>query len=40
MLVGWSVKVATASERRLEPLGVQVGDREWATLVAGTNAVG
>jgi hypothetical protein len=35
-----SVKVVTASERRLKPLGVQPGDREWATLIAGINAIG
>ena len=40
MGVGGSVKVVTASERRLKPLGVQPGDREWATLIAGINAMG
>jgi hypothetical protein len=38
--VGGSVKVVTASERRLKPLGVQPGDREWATLIAGINTMG
>jgi hypothetical protein len=38
--VGGSVKVVTASERRHKPLGVQPGDREWATLIAGINAMG
>jgi hypothetical protein len=40
MGIGGSVKVVTASERRLKPLGVQPGDREWATLIAGINAMG
>jgi hypothetical protein len=40
MGVGGSVKVVTASERRLKPLGVQPGDREWATLIAAINAKG
>ena len=34
-----SVKVVTASERRTKPLGVQPGDREWVTLIAGINAM-
>jgi hypothetical protein len=38
--VGGSVKVVTASERRLKPLSVQPGDREWITLIAGINAIG
>jgi hypothetical protein len=28
------------SERRLQPLSVQPGDREWITLIAGINAIG
>jgi hypothetical protein len=40
MGVGGSVKVVTASEKRLKPIGVQPGDREWATLIAGINAMG
>jgi hypothetical protein len=40
MGVGGSVKVVTASERRLRPLQVQPGDREWATLIAAINAIG
>jgi hypothetical protein len=40
MGIGGSVKVVTASERRLKPLGVQPGDREWATLIAAINAKG
>ena len=32
--------MVTASERRLKPLGVQPGDREWATLIAAINAKG
>ena len=40
MGVGGSVKVVTASERRLKPLGVQPSDREWVTLIAGINAMG
>jgi hypothetical protein len=40
MGVGGSVKVVTASERRIKPLGVQPGDREWVTLIAGINAMG
>jgi hypothetical protein len=35
-----SVKVVTASERRLKPLGVQPGDRKWVTMIAGINAMG
>lgn len=38
--VGGTVKVVTASERRLKPIGVQPGDREWVTLIAGINAMG
>jgi hypothetical protein len=38
--VGGSVKVVTASERRLKPIGVQPGDREWITLIACINAMG
>jgi hypothetical protein len=40
MGVGGSVKVVTASEKRLKPIGVQPGDCEWATLIAGINAMG
>jgi hypothetical protein len=32
--------VVTAPERRTKPLGVQPGDREWVTLIAGINATG
>jgi hypothetical protein len=32
--------VVTASERRLKLIGVQPGDREWITLIAGINAIG
>lgn len=32
--------MVTASKRRLKPIGVQPGDREWATLIAGINAIG
>jgi hypothetical protein len=35
-----TVKVVTASERRLKLIGVQPGDCEWATLIAGINAIG
>jgi hypothetical protein len=35
-----SVKVVTASKRRLKPLSVQPGDREWITLIACINAMG
>jgi hypothetical protein len=38
--VGGSVKVVTASERRLKPLSIQPGDREWITLIACINAMG
>jgi hypothetical protein len=38
MGVGGSVKVVTASERRLKPIGVQPGNREWVTLIAAINA--
>jgi hypothetical protein len=38
--VGGSVKVVTASERRLKPIGIQPGDREWITLIACINAMG
>ena len=38
--IGGSVKVVTASEIRLKPLGVQPGDREWATFIAAINAKG
>jgi hypothetical protein len=38
--VGGSVKVVTASERHLKPIGVQPGDREWITLIACINAMG
>jgi hypothetical protein len=38
--VGGSVKVVTASERRLKPLSVQPDDREWITLIACINAMG
>ena len=40
MGIGGSVKVVTASERRLKPLGVQPGDREWVTLIAAIKAKG
>jgi hypothetical protein len=40
MGVGGSVRVVTASERRLRPLQVQPGDREWVTLIAAINAMG
>ena len=40
MGVGGSVKVVTASERRLKPLGVQPSDREWVTLIAAISAGG
>jgi hypothetical protein len=36
--VGGSVKVATAAEIRLNPIGRQPGDREWITLIAGVSA--
>jgi hypothetical protein len=32
--------VVIASERRLKPLSVQPGDREWITLVASINVIG
>lgn len=32
--------MVTASERRLKPLGIQPGNREWVTLIAGINAKG
>jgi hypothetical protein len=32
--------VVTASKRRLKPIGVQPGDCEWITLIAGINAMG
>jgi hypothetical protein len=38
--VGNRVKVVTASERRTEAIGLQQGDREWVTLIAGINAMG
>jgi hypothetical protein len=38
--IGGTVKVVTASKRRLKLIGVQPGDREWATLIAGINAMG
>jgi hypothetical protein len=40
MGVAGSVKVVTASERRNRPIGVQAGNREWVTLIAGINARG
>ena len=40
MGVRGSVKVVTASKRRMKPLRVQPGDREWVTLIAGINAMG
>ena len=40
MGIGGTVKVVTASERRLKPIGAQPGDREWATLIAAINATG
>jgi len=40
MGLGNRVKVATASERRTQPIGVQQGDREWVTFIAGINAMG
>ena len=38
MGVAGSVKVVTVSERRNRPLGVQPGNGEWVTLIAGVNA--
>jgi hypothetical protein len=38
--VGGSIKVVTASEIRINPIGRQPGDREWITLIAAVNAVG
>jgi hypothetical protein len=38
--VGGSIKVVTASELRLNPIGRQPGDREWVTLIAAVNAGG
>jgi hypothetical protein len=38
--VGGSVKVVTAAEIRLNPIGRQAGDREWITLIAAVNAAG
>jgi hypothetical protein len=38
--VGGSVKVVTASEIWINPIGWQPGDREWITLIAAVNAVG
>jgi hypothetical protein len=38
--VGGSVKVVTASELRLNPIGRQPGDREWVTLIAAVGAGG
>jgi hypothetical protein len=38
--VGGSVKVVTASEIRLNPIGRQAGDREWITLIAAVGAGG
>ena len=38
--IGNRVKVVTASERRTQPIGVQQGDREWVTFIAGVNAMG
>jgi hypothetical protein len=38
--VGGSVKVVTAAEIRLNPIGRQAGDREWVTLIAAVNAAG
>jgi hypothetical protein len=38
--VGWSVKVVTAAEIRLNPIGRQPGDCEWITLIAAVGAGG
>jgi hypothetical protein len=38
--VGGSVKVVTAAEIRLNPIGRQPGDREWITLIAAVGAGG
>jgi hypothetical protein len=40
MGIGGTVKMATASERRLKLIGIQPGDREWAMLIADINAIG
>jgi hypothetical protein len=40
MGIGGSIRVVIASERRLRPLQVQPGDREWATLISAINAMG
>ena len=40
MGIGNRVKVVTASERRTQPIGIQQGDREWVTFIAGVNAMG
>ena len=40
MGVAGTTKVVTASDRRTRPLGIQPGDCEWVTLVAGINAMG
>jgi hypothetical protein len=40
MGVGGFLRVVTASERRLRPLQVQPGDREWATLIVAIIAMG
>ena len=40
MGTGNRVKVVTASESRTQPIGVQQGDREWVTFIAGINAMG
>ncbi|XPS80598.1 hypothetical protein M3J07_012574 [Ascochyta lentis] len=38
--VGGSIKVVTAAEIRLNPIGRQPGDREWVTLIAAVSAGG
>ena len=37
--IGGSVKVVTASERRLKPIGVQPGDCKRTMLIAGIDAI-
>jgi hypothetical protein len=38
--VGGSVKVVTAAEIRLNPIGRQPSNREWITLIAAVGAGG
>jgi hypothetical protein len=40
MGIGGTVKVVTASKRRLKLISVQPGNYKWATLIAGINAIG